>query len=738
MKVIFTLSILCFICIPISSCINIETDSPKLIRGVLDLSKHNFQSKPIVPLIGEWKFTPGRFDLAEGKDTILVTIPDNPHWNSYNPNQNGLATGFGIGSYLITIIPPKEPIPLSLDFNIVFSDCKIYQNGILIGSIGDIYGENAGFDRRPIQILLLPTNDNQVHLTILLRNRFYQAGGIRFLPLLGKSESLATTRDREIFDESLIVGGLFFLGLYQLGVYFTRGRIIGSLYFFLFCQIMALQILATGTRSLFLIMGEHSSELIFRVNFFSQYAGAVSGLYYFYSLTREYLPSYIIHGMSGIILIPVFITIFGPIYTISYLHLYVLTALTFLLAIAIYLIIRYIKDKRYGYIYLGLSSILLIGSAGNDIILSLLHITEPMLLSYGLLLFVFFQSIFLSKHISNEIITAELNLKAAKYQLIQSEKMSSLGVMVASVAHEINSPLSAVIASGTAIEERITEHFRLLPKTNPIPSDAFPVFLSLIDLALNQNDLFPTKETRQIKQELAKQIESLGMSEAENKADLFVSLGLREIPKDWVPILCGKDGGPFFVVAERVVSILQGTKTIRIAAHRAVKIAQSLKKFTHFDPKAEKQTIDLVDSIDMVLTIFESSLRQGIELTTNFEEIPPIECYPDELNQVWTNMIQNAIQSMNGKGKLKIKIGEKEIKSKPYVFVSIEDSGAGIPKDLETKIFDPFFTTKPIGEGTGLGLYITKQVVEKHNGMIELETKPGKTVFTIYLPGVSE
>lgn len=322
--------------------------------------------------------------------------------------------------------------------------------------------------------------------------------------------------------------------------------------------------------------------------------------------------------------------------------------------------------------------------------------------------------------------------------MVHSEKMSSLGVMVASVAHEINSPLSAVIASSAAIEERITEHFRLLPETNPIPKDKFPILLSLFDLAINQNELFSTKEARQTKRNLTQYLESLGINDAENKADLFVSLGIREIPEDWIPILTDKDGADFLVIAERAISLLQGTKTIRIAALRAVKIAQSLKNFTHFDPKAEKQTINLSDSIDMVLTIFESSLKQGIELATDFEEIPPIECYPDELNQVWTNMIQNAIQSMNGKGFLKIKIGKTEIKDKGYVFVSIEDSGVGIPKDLESKIFDPFFTTKPIGEGTGLGLYITKQVVEKHNGSIELETKPGRTIFTIFLPWAPE
>lgn len=734
MKVIFTLLIFCFFCFAVLSCANPETDSPKLVQGVLDLSKHNFQSKPIIPLIGEWRFTPGRFDFTEGSDTILVTIPDSPHWNSYNPNNNKKRTGLGVGSYFLNIIPPKEPINLSLDFNIVFSDCKIYQNGILIGSIGDIYGEGDGFDRRPVQIVLLPTTEEKVRITILLRNRFYQAGGIRFLPLLGKTESLATARDKEIFEQSLIVGGLFLLGLYQLGIYFTRGRVIGSLFFFLFCQIMALQILATGARSLFLIIGENSSELVFRINFFSQYAGAILGLYYFYSLTREYIPSYIIHGMSGIILIPVFISIFGPIYTISYLHLFVLTFLSFLLAIIIYLIIRYIIDKRDGYIYLGLSSILLIGSASNDIILSLFHKTEPLLLSYGLLLFVIFQSLFLSKHISNEILTAELNLKAAKNQLVQSEKMASLGVMVASVAHDINSPLSAVIASGEAIEKRIVEHFKHLPESDPISRETFPIFQSLVELALTQNEPISTKEARQNKRDLIKYLQSLGINDSEEKVELFVSLGLREIPEEWIPILTNKDSSTFFRIAERVISILQGTMTIRIATHRAIKLVQSLKKFTHFDPKGEKQTINLSDSLDMVLTIFESSMKQGIELTTEFEEIPPIECYPDELNQVWTNIIQNAIQSMTGKGFLKIKIGKKENKGKFHVFVSIEDSGSGIPKDIQKKIFDPFFTTKPIGEGTGLGLYITKHVVEKHDGTIELETEPGRTVFTILLP----
>lgn len=140
------------------------------------------------------------------------------------------------------------------------------------------------------------------------------------------------------------------------------------------------------------------------------------------------------------------------------------------------------------------------------------------------------------------------------------------------------------------------------------------------------------------------------------------------------------------------------------------------------------------DSLQQILTILQGSIKHGIELKTNFVNIPPIDCYPDELNQVWTNMIQNAIQSMNGKGKLTIEINQTILKNNQFAYVSIEDSGPGVPKDILDKIFDPFFTTKPIGQGTGLGLYISKQIIEKHKGIIDVKSQKGNTKFIVYLP----
>jgi two-component system, NtrC family, sensor kinase len=118
----------------------------------------------------------------------------------------------------------------------------------------------------------------------------------------------------------------------------------------------------------------------------------------------------------------------------------------------------------------------------------------------------------------------------------------------------------------------------------------------------------------------------------------------------------------------------------------------------------------------------------------NFAELPPILCYPDELNQVWTNLIHNALQAMEYRGTLKIDVAQ----AANQIVISLTDSGKGIPPEDMPKIFDPFFTTKPAGEGSGLGLDIVQKIVKKHQGSITVDSIPGKTTFTVSLPIVSK
>jgi two-component system NtrC family sensor kinase len=123
-------------------------------------------------------------------------------------------------------------------------------------------------------------------------------------------------------------------------------------------------------------------------------------------------------------------------------------------------------------------------------------------------------------------------------------------------------------------------------------------------------------------------------------------------------------------------------------------------------------------------------LKKGIEVNRNYEEIPKVNCYPDELNQVWTNLIHNSIQAMGNEGTLDVSIKSQ----KETVQIIITDSGSGIPEEIVGNIFDPFFTTKPAGEGSGLGLDIVKKIVDKHDGEIFVKSRTGKTSFTVTLP----
>ena len=135
------------------------------------------------------------------------------------------------------------------------------------------------------------------------------------------------------------------------------------------------------------------------------------------------------------------------------------------------------------------------------------------------------------------------------------------------------------------------------------------------------------------------------------------------------------------------------------------------------------------------LKYYQNYLKQGIEIIKDYEDVPEILCYLDELNQVWTNLIHNSIQAMNGVGKITIEI---KLIENENLLISIEDNGPGIPPQIKDKIFEPFFTTKPRGEGSGLGLHIIKKILEKHNAQLQLETEPGKTKFEVKIPIIKE
>ena len=168
-----------------------------------------------------------------------------------------------------------------------------------------------------------------------------------------------------------------------------------------------------------------------------------------------------------------------------------------------------------------------------------------------------------------------------------------------------------------------------------------------------------------------------------------------------------------------------------LAMERVSKLIFSLKNYARKELSGgEKIKANLNESIETVLTLYHHRIKQGVEVIRNFSEVSLIECYPDEIIQVWTNLIHNAIQAMNDKGIIKINLYEDG----SYINVEIIDNGSGIPLEIQENIFKPFYTTKPPGEGTGLGLDIVSRIVKKHKGEITVDSEVGNTKFTVRIP----
>ena len=181
---------------------------------------------------------------------------------------------------------------------------------------------------------------------------------------------------------------------------------------------------------------------------------------------------------------------------------------------------------------------------------------------------------------------------------------------------------------------------------------------------------------------------------------------------------------------ETIREITQLIDTVKTGTERTTEIIKGLRTFSRLDEDVLKFA-DIHEGLDSTLILLLNKCRDRIEIEKGFGDIPQIECYPGQLNQVFMNILSNAIDAIEGKGKLRIVTS----KSNGTIRISIKDTGKGIPDHIQSKIFEPFFTTKDVGKGTGLGLSITYSIIEKHNGSIEVRSTSGQgTEFVITLP----
>ncbi len=323
------------------------------------------------------------------------------------------------------------------------------------------------------------------------------------------------------------------------------------------------------------------------------------------------------------------------------------------------------------------------------------------------------------------------HLEATQEELIHSEKMAALGQLIAGVAHEVNTPLGAIRSSIGNVNNFLIQTLDELPTFfQDLPEEQAGLFLELLHRSNQRNFSISSQEKRKFKRALRKELEAREIENMDSIADTFVDIGVYENIEPFLPLLKSENSSKVLETAYQISGLKESTQNITMAIDRAAKVVFALKTYARYDSSGEKLKINLIDGIETVLTLYQNQLKQGVEVIRNYQDIPAILCYADELNQVWTNLVHNALQAIENRGTLTIDAYEQN----GSIQVTIADNGTGISPEVLPKIFQPFFTTKPPGEGSGLGLDIVRKIVEKHDGKISVQSVPGKTEFTVSIP----
>ena len=332
-----------------------------------------------------------------------------------------------------------------------------------------------------------------------------------------------------------------------------------------------------------------------------------------------------------------------------------------------------------------------------------------------------------------------LGMRTSQAAVGQRERLLSLGRLSAGLTHELNNPAAAAVRATSALRERVSRMRGKLSHlaTSDIDGQAFSALLEVQEAAIERMakvEEMTTLEVADAEDATADWLDEHGVADGWDLAPALVAAG---VDPDWLDEVAAKvpdelltDGIHWVAYAletEQLMSEIEDS-TLRIST-----LVGAAKQYTQLD-RAAQQDLDVKEGLISTIIMLKHKIKSGppIELVKEFApDLPLVPGHPAELNQVWTNLIENARQAMPEGGTLTIRTALDG----DYVLVEIGDTGVGIPAELKDKIFEPFFTTKPVGEGTGLGLDICYRVItQRHGGDLRVVSEPGDTRFQVRLP----
>jgi signal transduction histidine kinase len=315
----------------------------------------------------------------------------------------------------------------------------------------------------------------------------------------------------------------------------------------------------------------------------------------------------------------------------------------------------------------------------------------------------------------------------------QRDRLASLGKLSAGLAHELNNPASAAKRAASQMGEllkKIRDASLELGRRDLSPTQKAEI--EKMETSFTQPDVVPPDPLTV--SDLEDQIDSLLRSHGQNDLWMLAAgLARRNIKPEVVESLFANlDAETARAALVRIaasVEIASQLHAIESSTSRISDLVGAIKEYTHMDQEAVR--VDVVKGLETTLTILNHKLKQGVAVQRDYQGVPLlVDSFGSELNQVWTNIIDNAIDAMHGKGELRV----RTYSSDGCAVVEITDNGPGIPAEVQPHIFEPFFTTKGVGEGTGLGLDTVQRIVKKHRGNIQVSSKPGETRFQVWLP----